>query len=273
MKIIQNTICLGIGDNLVARLCLDTIKDQCQSIKISHSKNVLRDFRHNDPVYDGFMKQLGKLLFSEPPYQYVDQQFQGIHLPNLLKEYGTRPRKPNLDHLLCKGNSLILGSEYIVITTKIRGLKTANILPLSIQLWKVLRKLSEKYLIVIMGEKEIEMSGEYISQRALISCMYEQIVSNIPNDRIVDLTVPALGITTPNLSKIQQDCLIMKEAKFVLTLGIGGNVWLSAAVAPKTIGYREDGDWMTDLLVNPDFPSLSLTKNWGTFINMLESHL
>ena len=104
--------------------------------------------------------------------------------------------------------------------------------------------------------------------------IYEQIISNISNDRIVDLTVPALGIIVPNLEQIQQDCLIMKEAKCVITLGIGGNLLLSLSVA-NTIGFRNESSGVfttvVDKITNPLFPTAFLTKDWKLFLQRLES--
>src|SRR5208283_5410839 len=141
------------------------------------------------------------------------------------------PTKPELGHLLCKGQSLSIG-DYIVITTKVRTVPKSMFYPLSIQLWATLQKLSEKYKFVILGEREVEARKEYIKyyENNTIFGIYDQIISNIPNDRIVDLTIPSLGNTPSNLKQIQQDCLIMKEAKFVITIGNGGNLGLSGAV-------------------------------------------
>jgi hypothetical protein len=63
----------------------------------------------------------------------------------------------------------------------------------------------------------------------------------------------------------------MKNAKFVITLGIGGNFVLAAAVS-RVIGFRSDHELNNiDLLANPDFTSIFLTKDWGSFINKLNS--
>ena len=130
LKTMETTICLGIGDNLVVRIMLDTIKHNYNSIKISHDKAVLRNFRNNDPQYAAFMKELGELLFSDPPYQLVDTQFKQINTNRTLIDLNIRAKKPNIDHLLCKGDPLNIYEEYIVITTKVRGLhiNTFNII-------------------------------------------------------------------------------------------------------------------------------------------------
>ena len=118
----------------------------------------------------------------------------------------------------------------------------------------------------------MEKSKEYTMgiNRDYVFGIYDQLITNIPADRIIDLTVPALGISVPEFSKIKQDCLIMKNAKAVVTLGIGGNLWLSAVSSNLTIGYRDDaGDHVMDTIVNSNFPSMFLTKNFPEFIKKL----
>src|ERR1700722_341314 len=214
-------IAAGIGDSLVVRIFFDAVKHEYDQIIISHSKSIVNQWRNGDPNYFRFLYDWGTLLFSENPFVYSDHA-RYIDVAKTLMGLGTKPKTPNLHHLLCKGNSLNLGEEYIVLTTKIRCFNKKLFYPLSIKLWGTLKKLSQKYKVVVIGEREVEKSKEYQLNTSDIFGIYEQIITNIPNDRVVDLTVPALGITTPTLEKIQQDCLIMKEAKFVITFGIGG---------------------------------------------------
>ena len=220
------------------------------------------------------MTELGNLIFTQAPYKYNGWSNNNpLNTGQLIRELKITPVKPNLDNLLCVGEPLALNEEYIIVTTKARCFSRSKFYPLSVHLWRTLKTLSEKYRIVIMGEREVEKSKEYTIaiNRDNVFSIYDQIIANVPSERIVDLSVPALGISTPDLLKIKQDCLIMKNAKAIITLGIGGNLWLSAAVSNMTIGYRDDADWVTDIVTNPNFPSMFLTKNFPEFINKLSS--
>lgn len=229
----------------------------------------MRDYRNNDPSYGKFLHELGVLLFTSPPFHFDHGDYPPIQTERVIRDLRIVPARTDIDRLLCQGISLNLGEPYIVITTKIRVLSKKNFLTKSPDLWRALRKLSEKYKIVILGEQEVEISKEYQNHKNEIWSIYEQIVANLPADRVVDLTVPALGITSPTLRKVQQDCLIMKQAKFTITFGIGGNLWLAVA-SGNCIGYRTDGDYVTDLLVNPEYPGVFLTRDWKQFISKLE---
>jgi hypothetical protein len=272
MKKTALTIAGGLGDSLVIRIFFDAVKHEYEEIRISHDRKIVDFWRKGDPKYYQFLDELGNLLFTEPPYAFDHFNHTVIHTVNTLTNLGTPPKTPNLSHLLCKGTSLNLGGEYIVLTTKIRGILKSVFTKLSPTLWEVLQKISQRYKIVVLGEREIEKNKEYdVSvNRSSIFCIYDQIIENIPNDRIIDLTIPALGVTVPTLKQIQQDCLIMKESKFVISIGIGGNLWMPLAVA-NTIGYRDDNDAVVNLIGNSQYDTAYIAKNWFQFIQKLKS--
>lgn len=267
----------GIGDNIIVRVFFDTIRGEYEEIRVSHNRKVIDHFKNGDPSYYNFLNELGTTLFSKPPYVFDHVQHDPLNVYKSIKSLAILPHVPDLSGVLCVGASLNLGEEYIVITTKIRGLSKAAFYPLSISLWQTLRKLSEKYKIVILGEREVEKNKEYVNISNLVFSIYEQIITNLPTNRIVDLTVPSLGITTPNLEKIKQDCLIMKEARCVVTLAAGGNVWLAAAVG-NVIGFRVDNgnenNYVNDMIScthNPYFHTGFIVQDWWQFISRLGS--
>ncbi|HEY5267656.1 MAG TPA: hypothetical protein VII94_00800 [Candidatus Saccharimonadales bacterium] len=271
MKKASASICLGLGDNIIARIIFDTVKHQYSEIRISHDQNVINHYKKGDVKYLQFLQDMGNLLFTEPPYFFDHNAYSPIHTMNTIQNFSPIA-KPNLQHLLCKGIPLETNEEYIVITTKIRMIPKNKFLPLSIKLWRILNILSDKYKIIIMGERELKESPQYrgdLPENSTYS-IYDQIISNLSADRIVDLTIPALGIVAPNLVKIQQDGLIMKHAKAVIALGDGGNLWHAVATGNKIIAYRDDNDQSADLLLNPNFMHVKMHKIWSEFIQELE---
>lgn len=270
----------GIGDNLLIRIFFDPIMHQYDQINIAHNKNIINVWRNGDPAYFKFLDDIGNLLFTTKPYVFTHTKYSLLNFHKIITDLKLVPQKPNIDHLLCKGELLNINEEYIVITTKIRLLPRSILYKFLPKLFSTLRKVSEKYKIVILGERVVEKSKEYQegNNNVLVYSIYEQLISNLPTDRTMDLTVPALGITAPNLEKIQQDCLIMNKAKYVIALGLGGNLWLAVSVA-NTIGFRaeptaqfpEIADWsmIADLINNPRFPTAFLTQNWESFLQRL----
>lgn len=271
----------SMGEIINLKFHLDTLKDQYDQIHLGFYKNIWKDGLHTEApdwpqkkqLWDQFLHEMGQLFFGMPPYVLVDSpgKWGGDSFDILVNKLGMHPQKIDLAYLLCKGNSLNLGEEYIVITTKVRQVERNFFYPRSAELWKVLRRLSSKYKVVILGERVVEMRKEY--NASVVFGIYEQIISNLPADRVIDLTVPALGETVSNLKQVQQDCLIMNEAKFVITVGIGGNSCMAHSCAKMSIGFRSDNFPYAERLFSRDYPTLIVTKDWSRFIHLLEVYL
>jgi len=285
----MNTISLNLptslGEIINIKYHADLVKNQYDKINFNFNTSLWLGALHTDApdwsvkegLWKKYLNDIGNLFFSEPPYTFsVGPARNGFKMCwSVTKEFRVEPHKAELGDLLCKGESLNLGEEYIVITTKIREMNKHAFFAKSIKLWEVLRNLSQKYRIVILGEREVEMRREYQIPELKDSVygIYEQIISNIPRERILDLTVPALGETVSDFSKIQQDCLIMKEAKFVITLGVGGNFCMATSVSNMAIGYRNNtADFTDKIFDNRVYPNAIITKNWEQFINVLKSY-
>lgn len=268
----------GIGDNLLIRIFFDSIKDNYNQIEVSHDKWVIEHYKDGDPKYYNFLNELGNLLFSTPPYSFTHTnmfELPGINLYKISQELNIIPRKPELDNFLCKGEPLNLKKQYIVITTKIRDFNKNTFNKVLPEFLNLLKDLSKKYKIVVLGEREVEQSKEYLLYPFSMYSIYYDIINSIDKNSIIDLTVPSLGITVPNLKKIQQDCLIMKEAEFVITLGCGGNFCMAISVA-NTIGFRsgEKGpDILADLLDNPLYLNANIFLDWTKFISKLKEYI
>jgi hypothetical protein len=273
MRIYKANIAQGIGDNIMARSYADQAGHKYDQIYFTHHAPIVQKQKNNSPEYWQFLYDVGQLLFSAPPFVYNQGQHPFRNAEGLIADFQIVPQKPNYKHLLCKGSSLNLGEEYIVITTKLRYFEKNIFYRLSPKLWNALFILSKRYRIVILGERVVEMCPDYLDHGAnQIYGIYEQIITNLPADRILDLTIPALGISSSTLSQVQQDCLIMNEAKFVITLGIGGNFCMAMAVA-NLIGFRIDSVKITDDIFSRSYPDAVVVKDWDVFINTMMSYL
>jgi hypothetical protein len=271
MRKMALTIPIGLGDLIYLKGSLDPVRDQFSEIRFRFGRHIISGFgRNND--YNKFLDDIGQLFFSEPPYILDDGAYPFVENISIYSNHGIIPQKPELAHLLCQGISIEDGYEYIVMTTKLRYFPRNSFNNISTKLWNTLRALAEKYKIVVLGEREVEMNKEYLHHTSQhIYSIYNDIVSNIPSERLVDLTIPALGITSPTLSQVQQDCLIMRNAKLVLTLGVGGNFCMATAVA-NSVGYRVDSEPIADEVFAKEYPNAFITKDWNKFIQRLENY-
>jgi hypothetical protein len=268
MKQFSATIPIGIGDMIYTKAFFEPIKHEYSHININFHRGIINDIGKN-PNYNQFIDEFSNLLFGEMPYCLKQGSYPFYGIEQLATRHGLQPHKPELSHILCKGTPLNLDVPYIVINTKIRSLPRQYLHDRIPEFWSLLNKIVTKYKLVILGEKIIEMNGEYQYYTSEnIFSLYQHILNNIPLDLIVDLTVPALGITSPTVAQVQQDCLIMNQAKFVITFGIGGGFCMSTAVA-NTIGFRGDDDLVADTVFSIEYPNAYITKDWDAFMNKL----
>lgn len=271
-KRIALDINVGIGDHLALRMFLDGVRHEYDQIAITHSRPGMTFWHKDDPRRWNFNLKLAKMLFSEPPYILIpNANFPFFPNDRIVRELNNKPVIPNVD-CLCVGTALNV-ENYVILTTKIRQFPKVIFDQYKEKLEKTIKKLSENKKIVIIGEREVEKTREYTTKENIdqVFGIYDFWKSILNSERIIDLTIPALGIIPSTMPQLQQDCLLMKNADAVITFGIGGNVWLAACTAKKTIGLRVDSDWITDLIQNSNLPGLHLTKDIDQFTNYLEN--
>ena len=239
--------------------------------RITHSRPGMQFWHSNNAKRWDFNLQLGRLVFGEAPYILIpNANFSFYPNERIVREVNNKPVKPNLD-CLCIGTSLNI-NKYIVLTTKQRQIPKDVFDAAKDKITPALQRLASKYTMVISGEREVERTREYEAEcnRDKVYGLYDYYMEILPKDSILDLSIPALGVICSDLSQLQQDCLIMKEAEAVITFGIGGNLWISACTAQRTIGWRNDPDTVTDL-VHTGLEGLSLTRDVDQFIDYLAS--
>lgn len=275
MRRFSASIPIGIGDLIYIKAMFDPIKHDFSHINLNMSTFLLDDYKKESSNHK-FVHDLSSLLFSESPYTINAEPAAYHPIEQICINYGIAPQKPELAHILCKGTSLNLEEPYIVINTKVRYMLQSALDTKIREFWALLNELSTKYKIVILGEREIEINPEYQvhnSNGVYIFSLYTHILNNLTNhNRLLDLSIPALGITSPNLQHLQQDCLIMKEAKFVIQFGVGGSFCLSTAVA-NTVGYRTDNEYIGDQVFGKTYPNATIVKDWGQFLHTLKEYL
>lgn len=261
---------VGIGDHLLLRMFMDGIKDEYEQIAITHSRPGMTFWHNDDAKRWDFNLKLGKLVFSEPPYVLMPN----VHFPfypndRIVREINNKPVRPNLD-CLCAGASLNI-ENYVVLGTKVRHIMKNDFESAKVKLTPSLQQLADKYTIVILGEREVQRTREYEADvnKNRVYGIYDYLKSTLPHDKVLDLTIPALGFIAPNMPQLQQDCLIMKEAKAVVNFGVGGNLWISACVAQQTLDWHNDADPIMDMM--DALPDYRATRDLDQFIQFLET--
>lgn len=260
----------SLGEIINYKYHLDLIKNNYDEIILSFHTALWKstlytnrsDWLHREALWNKYVADLGNLFFSEPPYVLMPSSsvFRG-DLAGLLRLINIPPQRANLSQYLCKGAALNI-SPYIVITTKVRDLRPANF----DQMYNILKR----HNVVVLGERFVEMRKEYVDGKIPVFGIYDEILKYIPHEKLIDLTVPALGETVSDLSQIQQDCFIMHNAKCVVSLGIGGNLNMAIASGAKIVGYRADNHRLANQLYQLETPDFVVTKDWKKFMDNLE---
>jgi len=271
MKTFGLKIAAGLGDAIFIAAALNAIKDKFDRIYVSVRWDIADTYRLGGQPYRQFHTEVLKLLFADPkfildnpdknyPYFSVGALW-AAGIPLVLPRFGkvlttTDPLPAEID------------KQYIVVTTKVRQLDSKLYKCVKIDFLATLVELSKKYKIVIIGEREVEMNPEYlIYGNRYIYCIYDHLIGAL-KENVVDLTVPKLGITVPNIDTFKRDCSIMLNAKCVVTLGCGGNFILAAAVAKRLLAFRKD-DYAFVSHAFKGVPQFLETRNHKLFIDKL----
>jgi hypothetical protein len=218
---------IGLGDIICCKSFFLSRPDRKINIQFNH-----QCFIYRGPGYSKFMTEVGKLTFVEPQFSFTSEQrgYPDRGWIELDKD-GFKPSQMSLAHLWPEGNSI--GSPYILINTKVRWLNTDRLVVICRKLSSILDSLSKNIKIVIIGEREVERNIEYSRETNNTTSLYKYVSTS----KLIDLTIPKLGLTTPTLQQFRQDCKYMAEAEAAINLGSGGNTIMSASLCKKVINF------------------------------------
>jgi hypothetical protein len=265
------SIAPAIGDTVYLRTQLDQLIPEYNEIKVSYYKPFIEHYRGvNVEEYYNFINEYGKLFFSEPPYNFTRDQYRIIVLEDLYFSSHLFPIRRDFSSILCSPTYKNELTDYIVVNTKFRLFKKSEYLKFKNRFFDALRLAAKKYKIVVLGEQKIEFNNEYATYGAeLTYTMYDDILANIAKDRIVDLSVPGCGLTVPSLEKIRNDRCILRDAKFVVTIGFGGHFCLSSVTAGKHIALDQQHVGIIEVeqyVINQKNDKFLATNNVDEFI-------
>ncbi|HEY5267653.1 MAG TPA: hypothetical protein VII94_00785 [Candidatus Saccharimonadales bacterium] len=285
-KSVSMAIPTALGEVINIRWNLQQLFDTYDQINITFDPKIywsevmnthLPDWPEKEAKLNKLCSELGNLLFTEKPFTF------GMYLPYprlyhagyLIDDWKLTPKMPQMAKYLCKGTPLNIG-DYVVITTKVREVPKARYDQNKQELYDLLKKISESYPIVILGERILEIRKEYVilQQNNTLFCLYDDLINAIPKDRVIDLTKSALSETVSSLAEVQQDCLIMQNALATITVGIGGNFLLATSSEGKHIAFRDDnyaGTPFCDIHCQSAVNSKISKGDWSNFIENIKA--
>jgi len=261
------TVHLGLGDIIYTRAMLDNTKYKKIIIK---PRLKLIESLGKSQTYETHTIDLFKRFFPAPRYELVldsNEDGPGMPMDIYRSAQDVYPIKPYYPDLLCEPTD-IPEEEYIVIHTKVKGFMNYEYQRIKNRLFQILRQLPKSYRIVLMGERSIRNAPEWSKLWEIggLYSIYDDCKKYIPD--AIDLTEKEdLTITPMNMEKA---CYIMKYARAVITLGIGGNFCLASAVAGYHVGLIVPFDLYDIIYGGESVDNGFVTQDPNTFLVHVE---
>lgn len=227
---------IGIGDLILVKGALDFIKHNFSKITICPCLNLNEVFRQGSKEFDDCVKDLCSLFFSEAPYTLdyeayktaTDADITRSH--EIIQKYIVVKKQPQLNNFLCKDEYRLDLKNYVVINTKIRGYRVEEYKKSINNFLDSLMLMNDKYKIIILGERHLVETKEYLGISEFVYCIYDDLIKNLIRDNVYDLTRTTDIFNTPVLENIKKDCSIMANAHQVINLGGGGAFCMAFSV-------------------------------------------
>jgi len=251
----------GLGGIIFLQAHLSAVKDRYTRLRLGFAPDTLRC---RPLEYLPFLVEFARTIFVGEPYEVEPDLRCPLTTPaDMINEFGIEPRRPRLASELCRGLDPGYPRPYLVLHTKARLLHHNEYVAVREALFEELTKLSGRYAIVALGERVVERNAEYqeLGENSVYS-IYEDAKSRL---QLVDATFPAIGVTPPDLSRLRQDCLVMREAKASIHLGLGGGLCLAAAVG-NVLCLRSHYPFYFDrVFTKGRYPGSLVTEDWSEF--------
>lgn len=218
---------IGIGDIITSKSYLLDLVRRGRTVTVRPTH---RHLNMRGAGYAEFVQRFMELVFFEPGFivESGDTKTEPSHWAQLRRD-GLKQHIVDLSGVLPLASDLTPLEPYICVNTKVRQYSRSRFLTIKDSLLSVLANLPTK--VAIVGEKVVEQNVEYaIHGDDVIYSIYNYLME-LPQDKIIDLTVPALGLSTPDLATLRKDCYIMAQSRCVVNIGYGGNLSLSGSVA------------------------------------------
>jgi len=242
-KEISFKINVGVGDIILAKYFVDSVKHYFEKIYITPDRSLVAFYRNDKKEYYKFIDDMMSLLFNESPYivtQKPDPQTMYIRgdcmtFVNTIKRYGYRYNisDSNLRKYFVE-KDFVSNKEYIVLSTKVRDVLYKDYKEFSSKFYDLINLLSTKYKIIVIGERRMDNTDELKMpiHKDYIFVIYDDIIKNVKN--LVDYSIDEIGCH-PDISLLKRDSAILASSKLSICLGDGGNYCWSSVIAPKTI--------------------------------------
>lgn len=262
-KFILNEV--GMGDVIIFLSYLSEFHKN-EIVQYDFNINTIKTYKTNEYVeYYNFIKDFSKFILDGAGHDNFsfDNTLSNEH--TLISINDIRNRYTGFKYIQANKTNEIL-SDSVVLLTKVRGCDYINYDKIRNDFYGVINEGNKN--IILLGEKEVEVSPEYrILTNQVVYSIYGDILNNVNKDKIIDLTIDKLGITSPTIEKLIYDVDIIKKHN-VISFGSSGIVSL-CSIFTNVLSYVNSEPFNKFL----DSNEIELKSNSGDFINNLKSIL
>lgn len=224
---------LGIGD--IFLFCLEQKQNDPASLSINIDLSKIKTYRNESSGYLEFVKEILVKFLPNTQINFIENKYDILYTENWKKIYKSITTQ-NIIEFYQKLFKYEKEKDYYVLFTKIRDVDYHDYLSLQKNFYKILNEKNTK--IILLGEREIEYGVEYqILGPKKVYSIYNDILSNVNSELIIDKTIPKLGVTVPNTEQIFEDMKIIVNSKKTIMIGRGGFFCLSL-ITKKLLSYQ-----------------------------------
>lgn len=275
MREILTTV--GIGDIITYRYLLDSLLKKNGKIRFIIPFTVVKENRNNADKYLDFIFKFAEKMLVTPNSEVIKGDTEN-----------TKKNITNTDDLLRGKHSLKIADltpllplppldppfqnvEYIVVTTKCRGLLHKTFLKIKADFFDAILKLSRRYKIVLMGERTMTINPENkcLARKSKLFVFYEELMTYLNENQIdcIDLTVADCQ-NDPDEHELYKDIAIMKHSVKTICLGYGGNMVI-ASITNKVIAYTDTIPYILQRYIEQNNEDQCITANFIEFHDRL----
>jgi len=259
---------VGIGDIIIF---LSYLSEYHKNEIVGYDFNIdtIKTYKTEDYVeYYEFIKDFSKFILDNTDHDNFSFDNTSSNGHTLITINDIRNKFQNIEGFkYIKSNQPNeISKDSVVLLTKVRGCDYMNYNQIKDNFYKIINEGNKN--IILLGEKEVETNPEYlILTNQVVYSIYGDILNNINKDKIIDLTIDKLGITSPNIEKLTYDVDIIKKHN-VISFGSSGIVSL-CSIFTNVLSYVNSEPFNKFL----DSNEIELKSNSEDFINNLKSIL
>lgn len=239
---------IGLGDIIIHISYLSDFFNPDSDITVNLSKETLNVHMTYPNEYLDFSEKL--IEFLSPPNIKFDRNLKGkaLDIATFFQIYSFNGKRFKFIDLREKIGSKEDNSA-IILNTKAQLLDRGIFNNIKNPFFNLLNMSNKKFIIV--GEREVEYGKLYnpAHSKNITYSIYPDIIQNIDADKIIDLSLPKLGVTAPNWDKLLNDLHTIKNHN-VIQFGCGGSLYLYECIT-NVITYNVPQS-ATPRFVDPD---------------------